>query len=106
MTDDNHAVEPLPTSAQRCRAEVDAIIRRTHQLAALALANHPQRQRALEILEQGGWLFSRPLPHGRHELRVGWFDNPELRPPHADPREHITVMTLPRTTVFPGGNES
>jgi hypothetical protein len=47
-------------------AAIDAMLDRTHRLARIALANHPQRDRAIEILEHGGWLFCCPVGDGRH----------------------------------------
>jgi hypothetical protein len=89
-------------------ADIDAMLRRTYRYAQMALHDHPQRDRAIEILQQGGWLFCCPLGDGRHEFRIGWFDDPRMRPEHADPDEYITLMTLPRTAVLgePGSTDS
>jgi hypothetical protein len=32
------------------------------------------------------------LDDGRHEFRIGWFDDPKMRPAASDPNEYITTL--------------
>jgi hypothetical protein len=93
--DDTHNDPGSPSDA-----EIDSMLKRTDRFALLVLSRHPQRDRAIEILQQGGWLFAHPLGNGRHEFRIGWFDDPRMRPDDADPNEYIVLMRLPRTAVL------
>jgi hypothetical protein len=71
------------------------MLKRTDWFALLALSRHP-RDRALEILRQGGW------PRVPHRL----VRRPTGAPDDADPNEYIVLMRLPSTAVFPGGTDS
>ncbi len=97
MTD--HANTPEPTDA-----EIDDMLGRTVMLASAALVDHPQRERALEILAAGGRIFAHRDDNGRVSLRIGWFDDPRLRPPDADPAEVVRLLTVPRRVLLAGAN--
>ncbi len=80
-------------------AEIDAMLERVETFVCAALLNHPQQARALEMLAQGGHLFSRPVGDSRFEFLVGWFDDPRMRPPDADPQEIVPIVRVPRRAL-------
>ena len=88
----------------------DALTARTRTLVYAALADHPQRERAAEIIDSGGSVFARRVDSGRLEFYVGWFADPRLRPAGADPSETVPVMKVPLSALQrgldgPGGGE-
>lgn len=87
-------------------AEIDATIGRINDLAIAALTDHPQRERVLEMLAQGGWLCCRRDEPDHLELFIGWLDDPGLRPADVDPLETIPLVRLPRRVILhtPGQN--
>jgi hypothetical protein len=56
MTDEPNEQPQEPTDAQ-----IKAMLGRIDRFALMALSRHPQRDRAIELLRQGGWLFAHPL---------------------------------------------
>lgn len=80
--------------------QIDEVLARINMLGMMALDNHPRRDRALEMLDQGGWLFTRSIGPGRFEFFVGWFEDPRMRPADADPQEIVSLMKVPRSALM------
>jgi len=90
-------VEPEPTPEQ-----IDDLVGRIDSLAEAALIDHPQRERAVEILAAGGHLFARRDGDAHIDLYVGWLQDPEMRPADADPHETIRPLRAPRRVLLGG----
>jgi len=89
---------PDPTDEQ-----IDALLARIEDLALASLQDHPQRERAIEIIAAGGHLFARR--EDEHvDLFVGWFADPAMRPPDADPQEVIKLLRAPRRVLLGGAS--
>jgi len=82
--------------------EIDALIARTEDLALASLVDHPQRERVVEILAAGGALFARRDDDTHISLFVGWFADPAMRPPDADPAEVVKLLRAPRRVLLGG----
>jgi len=91
-------VEPEPN-----REQIDALLERIEALALAALRDHPQRARAVQIIAGGGNLFAR-RDDTHISLYVGWFADPALRPPDADPHETIRLLRAPRRVLLGGAS--
>ena len=90
MTDDD------PTDEQ-----IDSMLGRIDSLAQAALQDHPQRERAVEIIAAGGHVFAR-RDDEQVALYIGWLANAEMRPPDADPDEVIPLARVPRRILLGG----
>jgi hypothetical protein len=75
------------------------IAERLRLLATLALEDHPERDRALAMMDQGGDLFIRSIAGERFRAYVGWFNDPRSRPADADPAERVVLMTVSRAAI-------
>jgi len=92
---------PDPTDEQ-----IDCMLDRIYSLAGASLVDHPQRHRAAEILAAGGHLFARRDDDGHVSLFVGWFADPELRPPDVDALETVKLLRVPRQVLVGASNPS
>ncbi len=91
-----NANTPDPTDEQ-----IDCMLDRIYSLAGASLVDHPQRDRAAEIIAAGGHLFARR--EDEHvDLYVGWFADPALRPADADPAEVVKLLRAPRRVLLGG----
>ena len=88
--------EPEPTPEQ-----IDDLLARIEDLALAALVHHPQRERAREIIAAGGNLFAR-RDDTHVDIFIGWFADPALRPPDADPQEVVKLLRAPRRVLLGG----
>ena len=82
--------------------QIDDLVGRIDSLAQTALIDHPQRQRAVEILAAGGHLFARRVGDAHIDLYIGWLADPEMRPPDADPHETIRLLRAPQRVLLGG----
>ena len=83
--------------------QVDSLLARIEDLALAALQDHPQRDRAVEIIAAGGNLFAR-REDTHVDIYVGWFADPEMRPPDADPAEVVKLLRAPRRVLLGGAS--
>jgi len=83
--------------------QIDALLERIEALALAALIDHPQRERVVEILAAGGHLFAR-RDDTHVDFFVGWFADPALRPPDADPHEVVKLLRAPRRVLLGGAS--
>jgi len=84
--------------------EIDSLIDRIWQLAGAALQDHPQRQRAGEMIAAGGRLCARHDDDGRMTLYIGWLADERMRPADADADEVVKLVKVPRRVLLGGAS--
>ena len=98
MTDNTNTPEPTDDM-------IDAMLDKIETLVLSALVDHPQRARAVEMIESGAHVFC-TRDDARVEFFIGWFEDSRRRPPDADPMETVKLLRVPRQVLVGASNPS